>query len=53
MTTDEIKKCMSVAGDLDYVGIKIAPLKEITVAQRVQTVAESLEVLEIAISSLN
>jgi len=53
MTTDEIKKCMSVAGDLDYVGLKIAPLKEITVAQRVQTVAESLEVLEIANSSLN
>jgi hypothetical protein len=52
MTVDEIRKCIVAAGDVKYTGLKIAPLKEITVADRVKTVAQSLEILETANSSI-
>ena len=48
MTVAQMRRCLDAAGSAvsdGYVGLKIAPLKDVTVEERIQTVAWSLNLL--------
>ncbi len=52
MTLESIINTLKIARNPRYIGLKVAPLRNISIAERIETVANSLEVLEIANNSL-
>jgi hypothetical protein len=52
MTLESIRNALRIVTNSRYIGLKVAPLRNISIAERIETVAQSLEVLEIANSSL-